>query len=195
LVQVVVEPAHGAVTHLVVECRPPGRGSRLLPVALVESATQEAITLAIGGDELEGYWPSRRLPRPPASLTTTPRPDSADPPLRDAYFCAVRPAPPVLTLREKLGRWQGRPRRLNPDPEPADDDEVTHDFVRQGAIFTEKLVIPIFVASDLASGDFSRGERPTLVKAAAIPLYFFGDGDGRPFGRDGASRCEPGLPA
>jgi hypothetical protein len=194
LAQVIVEPASGAVTHLVVECGPLGRSGRLLPVALVESATQEGITLAVASDVLEEYGENPQSPAPPEAIAP-PQQRDAEPSLRGAYYCAIRPAPPVLTLREKLRRRQGRLRRLPAATEASEEDEVTHLFVRQGAIFTDKWVIPIFVLQESGVDDFSRGDRPTLAKANDIPLLADGEGEGRPFWREPQARAESGLPA
>jgi hypothetical protein len=212
LAKVIVEPKSQVVTDLIVEPGQPTGHARVLPVSLVESATQDAILLAISGDEFERFSEYHRFEEDSSASTyfsSAPRQRNGELLLRDAYYCAIRPAPPVLTLREKLRRWKARPRRIpaevaTPGVEPAgrrslwidaDDDEVTHCVVRQGVIFTDQLVIPVFFVKDLGDDDLAFGGDSSLNKTTDFPLYFEQESYARPYWREPRPRQETGLPA
>jgi hypothetical protein len=212
LAKVVVDAKSQVVTDLVVKSRQPARPARVLPASLVESATQEAILLAISGEEFERYSEYHRfddidVTNGPTSL---PRPGSGELLLRGAYFCAARPAPPLLAMREKMRRQRARPKRQAaeaeagtiPSPgnrrvEPAteaDDDEVTHLVVNQGVIFTDQHVIPVFFIKD-AEDDLAFASHSAHGRPADLPRFRDTEGELLLFRRDDQPRSEPSLPA
>jgi len=170
LTRVVVDPVARALTHLVVEPRHKPTAGRLVPVELVESASEERIVLRVSRSELEaldeaavtsflpteaselGYEPGQVLALPYFGLGFGPRIDVPMLPhvvTHDRVPLGevdVRRGDHVEATDGPIGRVQG----LVIDPA---DRHVTHFLLEEGHLWGRKVVaIPIGAVADVSDG-------------------------------------------
>ncbi|HEX4033130.1 MAG TPA: PRC-barrel domain-containing protein [Solirubrobacteraceae bacterium] len=174
LERVVVDPVARALTHLVVEPPHDPSGARLVPVALVTSATHP-ITLSVTKAEFDaleaaektefidpqdaaayGYGSGQVLSLPYFGLGFGPRMDlGSDIPAAGRFVFRDRVPVGEVSVRrgdevEATDGGIGRVRGLVIDPA---DHHVTHFLLEEGHLWGKKVVaIPIGAVSDVAEG-------------------------------------------
>ena len=159
LAKVVVHPDTWQVTDLIVEEGFLLKRARVFPVSAVERTTTEDIYLTISSNELNNFREYREVEYEvpvPGSTTSFPDPYSATSltqvptvlektrqGISSDELIVVEKGTPVMNARGKVGHLD----HLITNEE---SNEITHLVVRRGALFSERLLVPVFMVEHVS---------------------------------------------